>query len=297
MAAGAPQTVFGRDFSLEATRPSPAEIAAVVGSIGTGHALYLSAVPAQSFDEPLAAAVTARRAGLEPVLHLPARRFREIAECRQVLERLAGEAGVRRALLIAGDIDTPGTFPDTLALMRSGVLQRSGIRDVGIAGYPDGHPRIASESLARALTEKLAIAAQEGLRVQIVSQFCFDAAKIVAWLRQLRSSGVTVPVRVGLAGPTSLTALLRFARRCGVSTSVRGMMSGAATGLIGQIAGQVAGPVGPDRIIDALVDAGAEIGEAAPHYFSFGGLAATARYAQAEAARRSAAAHVMTDSN
>jgi len=90
-----------------------------------------------------------------------------------------------------------------------------------------------------------------------------------------------------MAGPASLTALLRYARRCGVNASLRGLMSGAAAGLIGQ----VVGTAGPDRIVEALAAAG-DLGDAAPHYFSFGGTVETARYACATS-RRAAAGHAI----
>jgi methylenetetrahydrofolate reductase (NADPH) len=78
-----------------------------------------------------------------------------------------------------------------------------------------------------------------------------------------------------MAGPTGLTALLRYARRCGVKASMTGLVKGTAASLLGHL-----GSVGPDSILDALEAARNEIGDAHPHYFSFGGLAATARYAQ-----------------
>ena len=96
----------------------------------------------------------------------------------------------------------------------------------------------------------------------------------------MRACGIATPVKVGMAGPTSVPALLRYARRCGVNASLRGLMSGAAAGLIGH--------VGPDRIIDALAAAG-DLGDAAPHYFSFGGTVETARYACEASAGRHAA--------
>ncbi len=72
-----------------------------------------------------------------------------------------------------------------------------------------------------------------------------------------------------MAGPASVTGLLRYAKRCGVAASLRGLMSGTGTSLISH--------AGPDRIIEALSAAG-DLG-AAPHYFSFGGTVETARYA------------------
>ncbi len=74
-----------------------------------------------------------------------------------------------------------------------------------------------------------------------------------------------------------MPALIRYAKRCGVNASLRGLMSGAASALIGN--------VGPDRIVEALSAAQGELGElgelgdAHPHYFSFGGLIATANSA------------------
>jgi hypothetical protein len=41
----------------------------------------------------------------------------------------------------------------------------------------------------------------------------------------------------------------------------------------------LAGQIGPDRIIGALAQASGTLGDVAPHYFSFGGTVATARYA------------------
>jgi hypothetical protein len=69
--------------------------------------------------------------------------------------------------------------------------------------------------------------------------------------------------------------LLRFAKRCGVGTSLKGLMSGAASALIGN--------VGPDRIIHALDAAQAFVGDVQPHYFTFGNLVATAGYGTAMA--------------
>ncbi len=184
---------------------------------------------------------------------------------------------MRRLLVIGGDIDSAGPLPDALAVIRQGNLRGLGFEEIGIGGYPEPHPRIAPGRLEAALDEKIALAVAQGLRVHIVSQFSFSPERILAWLRQLRGCGIAWPVRVGLVGPTSVPALLRFARRCGVNASLRGLVSGVATSLIGH--------VGPGRIIDAL-SAADDLGDIALHYFSFGGTVETARYACQAAAGR-----------
>ena len=130
-----------------------------------------------------------RAAGLEPVPHLAVRNFASADALARFLDRLTGEAGVRRLLVIAGDRAEPaGPFHGALEAIDSGLIARHGIATIGISGYPDGHPRIADHELDRLLAAKLEAAAQTGLKVDIVTQFCLDAAPILAWLKRLRDA-------------------------------------------------------------------------------------------------------------
>lgn len=265
---------FARDFSMEATRPRPAEIAALAEILPAGTPVYITAVRSMTGRELVAAAASLRKAGFEPVAHIAARRLTSAAQLSEILTNLRAEADMRRLLVIGGDVDATGPFADALAVIQKGRLREAGIEEIGIGGYPDGHPRISPQRLEAALDQKIATARAAGLRATIVSQFSFSPERILAWLRQLRACGIAVPVQVGMAGPASLASLMRYARRCGVSASLRGLMSGAGGCLIGH--------PGPDRIVETLAAAG-DLG-ATPHYFSFGGTLETARYA-CEAAR------------
>jgi methylenetetrahydrofolate reductase (NADPH) len=278
---------FARTFSIEATRPNAGEIAALADLLPGGTPVYFSAVPTIEPPELIAAAALLRKSGLEPVVHIAARRLRVAADLQYLLASLRGEADVRRLLVIGGDVDTAGPFPDALAVIQKGRLREAGIIEIGIGAYPEGHSRIAPGRLEVALDEKIATATAHGLGVHIVSQFSFSPERILAWLKQLRACGITKPVKVGMAGPTSVPGLMRYAKRCGVNASLRGLMAGAAAGLLGN--------VGPDRIVETLSLAG-DLGDAAPHYFSFGGAVETARYA-CSTSRRAAAGHAMAQPN
>jgi methylenetetrahydrofolate reductase (NADPH) len=267
---------FARSFSLEVTRPSAAELAALPELLPPGTPVYLSAVPTVDPRELVTAAASLCKVGLEPVVHVAARRLASADHLQDLLKGLRGAAEIRRLLVIGGDVDTSGPFADALAVIQKGRLREAGIEEIGIAGYPEGHARIPADRMEAALDQKIAAARAAGLRVHIVSQFSFSPDAVVGWVKRLRQCGIAVPVKVGMAGPTSLTALLRYAKRCGVNASLRGLMSGAGSGLLGN--------VGPDRIIEALA-AASDLGEAAPHYFSFGGVLQTARYARAAAER------------
>ena len=274
---------FMRGHSLEATRPTSDEAATLATITPPGSRVYISTVAAQRPHETVEYARRLRRSGFEPVPHVAVRAFATTAELDRFLDRLAGEAGVRQVLVIAGDRDPPvGSLRRAIDAVDGGLLQRHGILEVGIAGYPEGHPRVPGQELDRALADKIAAAEAIGLRVHIVTQFCFDAAAIICWIRRLRDFGFDTPVRIGLAGPTSLPTLMRYANRCGVVASAHGLARHA--GLLRNLFAMSA----PDTIVRALATEWADnrLGDVRPHFFSFGGLARTARWAAAAEQRR-----------
>lgn len=284
--AGATAAIDGiaavaREFSLEATFPSRSEIDALRSAVPAGTHVYLSCPPNHDPESLVPVVAAVRAAGLEPVPHLTARSYKDAAELENVLSRLQREAAVTTALVIAGDRDVPaGNFDSALSLIESDLLQQYGIREVGISGYPDGHPKIDDSLLRRSLMQKLEAAAARNLSVHVTTQFCFDAQPVLAWLRWLRGEDVRVPVRVGVAGPTSMRALMKFALRCGVRASLKGMLNPKAIQLLGEAA--------PDNIVRGLAEAEdrANLDPVSIHYFSFGGILRTAEWACAAAAGR-----------
>ncbi len=273
-AAVARIAAFMADFSVEATRPSEADIAAL-SILPRGTPIYVSAVPNRAADESVDAAVRLRAAGFEAVPHVAVRNFASVTALDDFVARLNGEAEVRRVLVIAGDRAECGPFKRAHDAIDSGVFRRRGIRSIGIAGYPDGHPKIRPDELNRALAEKIAAAEGTGLAVDIVTQFCFDAQHMLDYVARLRAFGFEHQVRVGLAGPTSLSSLLRYASRCGVRASAQALAQRA--GLVRQLFALTV----PDDLIRTLAEAAPA--HVSTHFFSFGGLGATARWARAVA--------------
>ena len=265
---------FVTGFSVEATRPSAADIAALA-VLERGTRIYLSAVPNRAAEELIAASVQVRAAGLEPVPHVAVRNFTTEPALDAFLARLNSDAGVETVLVVAGDRAESGPYRSALDVIASGALQRRGIRNIGIAGYPEGHPRIGDDQLHRALTEKIAAAEAAGLAIEIVTQFCFNARAILDFIARLRALGFEHRVRVGLVGPTNLTSLMRYASRCGVRASAQGLARRA--GLMRQVFAMAT----PDDLVRTLADT-APAG-VVPHFFSFGGVPATGRWARAVA--------------
>jgi len=274
---------FTRTASFETTRPSDADLAALMAAAAPGAAIYISALPGRPPQEQIAIARRLRARGFEPVPHLAARNFASAMELDEYLAQMVDEAGVRRLLVIGGDRDEPaGHFHHAIEVIESGLPQSRGIREIGIAGYPEGHPRVAPVEIARALAAKIEAAAATGLGVHIVTQFAFAPEPIVTFITRLRDIGIEQPVRIGVAGPASVATLLRFAAICGVAASARALARNAG------LAKHLFGATAPDAIIRALAATRGGLGDVAPHFFTFGGLGATARWAAAVAAGRAA---------
>jgi methylenetetrahydrofolate reductase (NADPH) len=275
-------TAFMQGFSIDAT-PTEAGELALKSALPAGAAVYLTAIPGHSHSDLIAGATRLRAHGFEPIPHLAARSLSSHGALDDLLSRLSALAGVRRVLTIGGDGEqAEGPFNSAIELIESGLLQRHGIIEVGIAGYPEGHPRMTPDKLDRILAAKIEAASQTGLGAAIVTQFVFDPVAILDWVRRLRDLGIEHPVRIGMAGPTDLSTLLRYAQRCGVCASAQGLTRQA--GLIKHLLGVST----PAAIIRALAEAQAsgQLGRVAAHFYSFGGAAATARWAKAVAAGR-----------
>jgi len=259
--------------SLELSSRDPAEIDACADLLEPGTAVYISMPPGQTYHGIVALATRLKRAGLRPVPHVAARRIASRDALDEYLARAAGQAGVDSALVIAGDSDrASGPFESSLALLETGLFQRHGIAHVGVAGYPEGHPKIAETALVTALAAKKVLARRARLDLQVVTQFCFESEPILAWAAKMKGHGL--PVRVGLSGPASLPRLLRFAMLCGIGNSVRALKARpqAITRLLVE--------AGPEAVVrDIARPGGAPI--AGVHFFCFGGLVRTARWLRA----------------
>ena len=188
--------------------------------------IYIPSLPGLPLTRTLDAVAAIRGAGLDPVPHVSARRIRDREEFREFLKRAASECGVHRVLLIGGDEPrSKGPFNDSLQVLEQGVLAECGIREIGVGGYPEGHPRIPLNALDQALQRKIELAKQQKLGVYMVTQFCFSPQRVVDYCSSLARTQPELPIYVGIAGPTDPIALARYAQRCGVSVSLRALRS------------------------------------------------------------------------
>jgi methylenetetrahydrofolate reductase (NADPH) len=264
-------------YSTEVTTRDEDAIKAAIELRPQGSEVFIAALPR---DEPTRQVRVARRlreAGLTPVPHIVARNLRDRAALDELLRRLHAEAEVSRALVLGGDRETPaGDFHCALQLIRTGLFEAHGVRDLSIGCYPEGHPRIAREALDASLRAKVLAADEAGLAIDLISQFCFSAPPIVRFARRLRDKGIEAPLRVGVAGPANRATLLRYALMCGVGRSLKVLREQQG------LAQNALGGVTPEAVLRGVAAAREEqpaLGVSGAHFFTFGSLAASVRFA------------------
>jgi methylenetetrahydrofolate reductase (NADPH) len=180
-------------------------------------------------------------------------------------------------MLVAGDCHSPtGLFANTLAVLHTKAFREAGFKRVGICGHPQGHKAIGPTLLWKALRDKQALAERFGFKLHIVTQFGFDPGALCAWERHLVRQEISLPVHVGISGPAALPVLIQFAMQCGVAASLRTLMPD-----LGGMSQSGRAVTSPDEMVVGLIRAQAAYGETRvvqPHFYSFGGAVATARW-------------------
>ena len=256
--------------AIELSTNGESTIRRAAGSLAHGTSVFVPKMPTQSLDKKLFQIRILREVGLNPVPHIVARQLESEEALRSFLGQAVIDGGVEEVLVVGGDGFKPaGPFEDAAALIRCGILSEFGIRKVGVGGYPDGHPDVGDEQLRLDLETKWSLAQQQELDLSIIIQFSFAPDRIADYCEKVADWVPGVPVYAGLAGPTTPAQLIRFAKICGVSMSLRGANK------LGLNAFKLATNSGPEKQIDVLARRSAErtAGNlAAIHLFSFGGF-------------------------
>lgn len=271
--------------SLEITGKDSAELSRAAASMAPGTRVSVTFLPREGFGTRLAAIAEVLQAGMKPVPHIAARRITSEDDLDAYLSAFAAIGACEEVFIIAGDLDQPeGPYRDALAIIESGLLERHGVRNVGIGGYPEGHPKISDALLWQALHDKSTAIAKRGMDLTILTQFGFDADAALTWLEAVRVAGIAAPVRLGVPGPASAATLMRFAARCGVAAS------GSVLKKYGLSLTRLMHAAGPDNYVQALAtglrsDVHGDVGL---HFYPFGGLVATTSWIREFAAKHNA---------
>ena len=264
--------------SVEVTPRHAAAVAEVGELLPAGSGVYITMLPGSDPFRLVAAAAEIRQAGHVPVPHLAVRGIEGPDQLERLLGRLVAEAAVDDVLVVGGGVKTPaGAYREAMDVLRSGLLERHGIRRVGVAGHPEGTPDVSPDVITASLDEKNRFAAESPIQLRIVTQFALAAEPYLAWERAIRARGNRLPVIAGLPGVTSPATLVKYGLACGIGPSLE-VLRKQSGGLLrlattrhwkpDAIAAEIAGSVAADR--DSLIRGF--------HMFPFGGLDRTAQW-------------------
>jgi methylenetetrahydrofolate reductase (NADPH) len=244
--------------------PAPGTEAAVAEWVPAGLTVTVTASPVKGLEPTIELTERLAGRGYRVVPHLAARSVTSDAHLAQIVERLLA-CGVSDVFVPGGDASHPaGPFDSALPLLERLAEMGGPFGQIGITGYPESHPKIHDDITIQAMWDKRKHA------TYIVSNVCFDAARLGRWIQRIRARGVTLPLYVGLAGPAERTRLLRMAAVAGASESARFITR--HPGWILRFL--VPGGYSPDRLLDraAAVLAAPVSGVAGLHLFTFNQL-------------------------
>lgn len=270
----APMAAFLEGASIEVMPRTAAGIDDFRKHLPAGTQVFVAHIDGTAPADMQSTVARLAREGFRPVPHIPAR----LVPGREALAdwvRAYRDAGADSALLLGGGLAAPrGPFSDSMQMMETGLF--GDFRHLFIAGHPEGNrdidPDGGEAEVMRALRWKSDFAARTDASLQIVTQFAFEAQPVIDWANRLRTAGIDMPIRIGVAGPAKLQTMLKFAIMCGVGPSLRVLQRRARD------VTKLLVPYEPNEFVSALARAKAadpDFPIAAAHLFPLGGIAAS----------------------
>jgi methylenetetrahydrofolate reductase (NADPH) len=213
-------------YSIEMVPHTAKRVENFAAILPAGTRVYLAYIEGTPITDMVATAARINEAGFDVMPHFPARLIADKSMLQDWIVRYQGEANVRQALLIAGGVEQArGAFSDTMQLLETGLFDEAGFQHLHVAGHPEGSldidPDGGDKNVMKALQWKQSFSNRTDAKMGITTQFIFDANPVVKWAEALQAAGISLPIHLGIAGPTQLRMLAKYAVACGVGSSLQ----------------------------------------------------------------------------
>lgn len=239
-----------------------------------GAPVAITCSPTRGIRATVALATLLRTLGHPVIPHVAARQVTGSDEVAQLANWLRAE-GIEQVFIIGGDAaEGAGPYPDAASFMRALLDAQPGLRSIGFAAYPDGHPSIPTPALDTALLAKQQLLAEAGLDGYAVTQMCFDPQTIDLWLQGRRQAGFGLGVHLGVAGVVDRARLLTMGARFGVGQSLSFLRKNRAA--VSTLLTSSA--YAPDSLLEPMSPILEVAGITGVHCFTFNQVAATAAW-------------------
>tara|TARA_B100001057_G_scaffold6099_1_gene5553 strand:- start:7502 stop:8353 length:852 start_codon:yes stop_codon:yes gene_type:complete len=265
---------FLKDFSIEVTPKAASKIEKFSDYLPAETLIYIAHIEGTPIDDMVQTAKKITDQGFSAMPHFPARIIKNKNVLGEWITRYQNEAGVENALLIAGGSNKPyGEYDSSINLIESELFDKANFKRLHIAGHPEGNKDIdpdgSSKSVDEALSWKNQFSTRTDASMAITTQFCFDSSSVIDWANSIKSSGIDLPIHIGIAGPAKLQTLLRYSIECGVGASI-GIIQKRAKDLTKLLL-----PYKPTEILKELADykiSNPEFNIEKVHFFPLGGV-------------------------
>ncbi len=182
--------------------------------------LSVTASPTKGLDMTLDFTSALKEKGFTVIPHIAARSVRDLGHLRTISNFL-DDNKIEEIFVIGGDNAQPvGEYSDSAQMLSDLLSINHSVREVGVGGYPEGHPLISHDFIISSLKSKVAIAREHGVNLHINSQACYDTAKVRGWLEELGGVGVNAPVYLGVPTQMDILKLAKISAEIGVGDSV-----------------------------------------------------------------------------
>lgn len=181
--------------------------------------LSVTASPTKEIEETLELSSKLIEKGYKVIPHIASRRIRshdQLANISAFLEHY----DIQEIFAIGGDGEPFGDYSNSYCLLEDLLGMNRSVREIGVGGYPEGHPSIDEVTLFSYLRAKIDLAGRFGVNIHINSQACYDPEDISAWLLKLKENDVHIPVYLGISAPMNLLKLAQTSAEIGVGDSV-----------------------------------------------------------------------------
>ena len=243
--------------------------------------VYIAHIEGTPIEDMVSTAKRLNTEGYAVMPHFPARIIKDAATLGDWIARYQGEADVKQALLLAGGVSTPhGEYSSSMQLLETGLFDKARFDRLHVAGHPEGNrdidPDGSTLNVDAALKWKQKFYERSDAKMALATQFAFEAGSIIDWANALKAAGVDIPIHIGVAGPTKLQTLIKFAIACGVGASLKVLQKRASD------VTKLLLPYEPVEIISQLAAHKAknpDFNISNVHFFPLGGIKTNANWA------------------
>jgi methylenetetrahydrofolate reductase (NADPH) len=263
---------FLSGYSIEVMPRTADKIQTFRDILPTGTRVYIAHLEGTPIEDMVRTARRLTDEGFPVMPHFPARLIKNKAELAEWIARYQGEAGVDQALLLGGGVTRPaGEFKDSMQMIETQLFD--GFKDLHFAGHPESNrdidPDGSDTMVMQSLKWKQAFSERTDAHVALTTQFCFEAAGVIAWADRLAAEGINLPIHIGVAGPAKLHTLIKYSLSCGVGPSIRVLQRRAKD------VSKLLVPYEPTELLNALAthkERHPNFGIHQVHFFPLGGI-------------------------